>query len=458
MKNNIKVALFFLFVCVGFSLSICNIFSSYNGLLWASGLSLVSAIIIFVVFFKMNKLLPLFFSLLFSIGYLIRGVIVGLNPSLLDDLCPKAPDELCFSFTVGLIGWFMFVLGALITGRPKRLECKYTYGKKYIIITNCLIIVGLFSRAVHQAYSNSSFSSTFLGQLSTIGFICMLSRLVVARKEEAKYIWAIIFIYSGLGLLSGQRAACFLPIIAVIICSILIEGQFKPKKLILNLGTVILLFVVSYPFLTQVKLVMSKQRVDAVGKERVTLAQDVMTSIEMKQDMPDGNVLTAFSSSILAVSKRMSHLEIGAVSVIRGVERWGFLGGRSFYHSLIQFIPRKIWKNKPFIGFGEEVYYLQYGNRFGAATVPIAVDFFMNFGFVSLIIGMAVVGYIYSLLNNIVIEKPSPFGIAYLSVIAFDLAYSGRGIPWSVFVIASYGMVCYFLARICKIRTQSVGM
>ncbi|HEU4879371.1 MAG TPA: hypothetical protein VFT21_07960, partial [Gemmatimonadaceae bacterium] len=70
------------------------------------------------------------------------------------------------------------------------------------------------------------------------------------------------------------------------------------------------------------------------------------------------------------------------------------------------FVPRMLWPNKPTkeIGqaFGHRYSYLYYTNVTTAINMPFLVEFYANFGVLGVLLGMAVVGVIYRILDELI--------------------------------------------------------
>jgi len=98
-----------------------------------------------------------------------------------------------------------------------------------------------------------------------------------------------------------------------------------------------------------------------------------------------------------------------------------FWGGET-YLSLVGFaIPRFIWPSKPTktLGqdFGHRYGYLDSWDTWTSINLPFLVEFYANFGEIGVLIGMAIVGVLYRLLDNDVNRAGQPLQVTICSLV-----------------------------------------
>ena len=83
-----------------------------------------------------------------------------------------------------------------------------------------------------------------------------------------------------------------------------------------------------------------------------------------------------------------------------------YWGGETYSTLATSMIPRFLWPGKPVkvLGqtFGHRYSYIHASNKSTAINLPIMVEFFVNFGSIGVLIGMAIVGFIYRLLDTLI--------------------------------------------------------
>ena len=83
-----------------------------------------------------------------------------------------------------------------------------------------------------------------------------------------------------------------------------------------------------------------------------------------------------------------------------------YWGGETYSTLATSMIPRFLWPGTPVkvLGqtFGHRYSYIHASNKSTAINLPIMVEFFVNFGSIGVLIGMAIVGFIYRLLDTLI--------------------------------------------------------
>jgi len=96
---------------------------------------------------------------------------------------------------------------------------------------------------------------------------------------------------------------------------------------------------------------------------------------------------------------RSANLDLLADVIRRTPREIPFWGGATYLSLIGSFVPRFLWPNKPTKELGQE-----FGHRYGyvgsrdsrtAVNLPILVEFFVNFGFLGVVLGMVLVGMVY---------------------------------------------------------------
>lgn len=133
-------------------------------------------------------------------------------------------------------------------------------------------------------------------------------------------------------------------------------------------------------------------------------AKLMLTLISRKVDT-DGLVAT-IASGANATFERSADMDLFADVVRRTPSEVPYWNGYTYTSLVGSFVPRMLWPNKPTkeIGqaFGHRYSYLYYTNVTTAINMPFLVEFYANFGVLGVFLGMAIVGVIYRILDELI--------------------------------------------------------
>jgi hypothetical protein len=103
---------------------------------------------------------------------------------------------------------------------------------------------------------------------------------------------------------------------------------------------------------------------------------------------------------------RSANLDVLADVIRRTPREVPYWEGATYLSLVGSFIPRFLWPDKPIKALGQA-----FGHRYGyldsrdlrtAVNLPILVEFFANFGFLGVLLGMGIVGMVYRLVEHVV--------------------------------------------------------
>jgi hypothetical protein len=122
----------------------------------------------------------------------------------------------------------------------------------------------------------------------------------------------------------------------------------------------------------------------------------------VEKDGVDGAIAKGFETS----QERSANLDLLADVIRRTPHEIPYWGGATYLSLVGSFVPRFLWPDKPTKELGQE-----FGHRYGyvgsrdsrtAINLPILVEFFVNFGLPGIMVGMALVGVVYRLVERAV--------------------------------------------------------
>lgn len=382
--------------------------------------------------------LAICFSLFFAFAFPTSGLVLMGIPDSADRLLPNDLPALSLSLLVGGLGWALFACGYL-TSPGAIYEDRSTMGaapvpdrawSRLAVIAAAGIPFRVFVQLYSFSESGSDFSmlGSIPGLLADIGTICSAALWLVPNRRHRAAGLALIVLYSVTGAFNGQRAETFFPWVVFSIVAMLHSRsaarlRYRKVMVLFTLATVL---VVSFPLLTRYKLLMSEQRGSVSGTQRIHAVRDAWSSA-LAETGPAVSFADNVQDSLVAISVRFSHLQYGANLVTRGLDAWGWLKGKSLVDSVIVFVPRFFWPDKPTIGLGEEAYHLMGYREVGWATVPVAADWYLNFGLVGVVFGMFLTGRFYAIVSGYLTEG-EPVRVALAAYLAYHLVVAGMGI------------------------------
>ena len=133
--------------------------------------------------------------------------------------------------------------------------------------------------------------------------------------------------------------------------------------------------------------------------------------------------------------------------------RVGFIGGDTLIGSILTFIPRSIWVEKPF-SMGWTLGRLWHPNVIGLSLAPsLHGELFANFGFIGGLIGFYIFGIVVSLLEKIL----SPKNLSLNYYICFLIFIFSRG-DFLLIDVLYYTIIPYFILRIYFKNKISIGV
>ena len=290
------------------------------------------------------------------------------------------------------------------------------------------------------------FSETGDSMFATVGMIpsviygtglVFTCTLLAGRQQNYRVAGQLfLVVYSSAGLLTGQRADALLPWF-IMGLSRLQQQWWRRESLrraMMTLAGFGLLVVLLFPILTFYKSAMGGTRAKVSGMTRLREGlgawQDVLK--ERSLGRSDGEE-SGIGTQMVLVSRRLSQLMSGAFIVTKAVDVWGPLQGESLYQAVIAFMPRFVWHDKPEIGLGPRAYNLMGFDGPGSAEVPMAADWYLNFGFPGVLLGMPFIGALYAL-TTFFLSRNDPLTCSLLAFLSMDFMRACTGIATVLFM------------------------
>jgi oligosaccharide repeat unit polymerase len=160
-----------------------------------------------------------------------------------------------------------------------------------------------------------------------------------------------------------------------------------------------------------------------------------------------GTDLSAAHQIVSSPDYAMFQQELNAT---RYVEQHGFTGGKQIAAAVFVYVPRAIWHSKP--GDTGDVV----GKEVGAnVSSTLWTEFFIDFGYVGLLIGFVILGYLFAYLDHVFHRSSS---IAARLIVPIAAAYSILFLRGSLQPAIAYGAPIFVVMLLCLRRARSAEL
>jgi len=409
--------------------------------------------------------LGLCYSAFFAFTYPLSSILLYVFPQSQHPLLPADAGSQSLSLLVGGLGWLAFVAGYLLWARPQRTrdgaqrsgDCAdYSWPLLVWMASGGLlfrVLVQLY--AFSEVYDLLSRMGVAASVLANVGNLCTCALWSSPARRYRIASVVLILLYSVAGIFSGQRAAGFVPLLAFTLMVLLRnQSTHRVNRVGLGmLGALVLVLLILFPMLTRFKGAVTSFRGSVSGWARMTEARDAFFTTLDDSDRDTGSSSDEYLESFLKLATRFSHLQHGSVLVTVAEHEWGALHGKSLVDAVIQFVPRFLWHDKPTIGLGEEAYWLIGYQGIGAASIPVVVDCYLNFGFLGVALGMLLIGGLYATIDRHLAVN-EPIRTALLALLTFHLTVTDNGIAGLVSTVVLNVLVAWGATLLIRSTTS----
>jgi hypothetical protein len=243
--------------------------------------------------------------------------------------------------------------------------------------------------------------------------------------------------------MTGQRFGAVKPGVAAIFF-LLMRRRARCqsiRSIVVLAGVAGVVFVLMYPLMTDYKMAMGEVRALSTGYGRIANAAQAFRSASAEEH----------GGGLGKIMTRVSQVRFAGMIATWGQTEWGWLGGASILESVVMFVPRFLWAEKPTIGLGPMTYRLMGYTGPGCATVPLAADWYINFAWPGTIAGMLAMGRIYGTINRR-LGQTHVLRNATLACLVLDLAQAGLGIAGVVQSCMILAPLALLMLPICRTR------
>jgi hypothetical protein len=311
---------------------------------------------------------------------------------------------------LALFGWVIMVGSYLVTGifRPKSRSAARpsSWDEADVSVWGLLLLFGAISLTVAK-----SIIAPTLGSPAIMQFVLSLQWLGIAfltvaarRRALGKLQLALFAIGATITLGSLLGAGSIAPVVqlaAIVAYALWLSGMRVRARWVV-IGALVMAFAVSAR-----GVAIDFRNAAWIGQLKlspVERAQLMLTLISNKAESE--GVIATLESGANSTFERSADMDLFADVVRRTPSEVPFWNGYTYASLVGSFIPRVLWPDKPTkeVGqaFGHRYRYLYWTNVSTSINLPFLVEFYANFGALGVFVGMAIVGLIYRILDDVV--------------------------------------------------------
>jgi hypothetical protein len=359
---------------------------------------------------RRRRPLPFLPSIGIAFGlYFVLPVVLGAyNRYLLVALDPRVDYD--FPVQLALCAWIALVAAYFLVGefwsRVRLHRIRLPWNQSRIVFWGFALLYGAFALSGFKAlFMREGFSpavTQFILSLQWLG----IAFLTVAKTRKLLSRVKVVFFAIGVAVsialtLAGGSMAPLVQLAAVVGYALFLSGMRLKTRWVVAGVLVLAVAMSARGVATEFRAATWFGTANLSAVERTKL---MVTLIRKKVDA------SGLGPTLLHGAKttfeRSADMDLLADVVKRTPSEIPYWEGYT-YRSLIGVaIPRMLWPNKPTkeIGqaFGHRYGYLKWSNLATSINLPFLVEFYLNFGFIGVLVGMTIVGATYRTLDELV--------------------------------------------------------
>ncbi len=282
-------------------------------------------------------------------------------------------------------------------------------GRIYLIISGQFIGI-VQARAYYESFTYTLGSTpariilgTVLPQFSHCGFI-LLSILYLGKRKNGHFFafGLILLVEVFFAYIESTKGAFINIVVVVLVCLYLNHGKaFRFSAVMVPVGLALIFPVVeSYRYYVSLLGLSSGFQFDpALFVEQLSLSLSLLPDLVLARfcNLPD--------LLVKGISSRFMGVDIFAATLIsQGEMSEPFVWGQTLLASVVNALPRIAWSSRPTLNIGYWFVVNYLGGASDAASVtspPRIVEFYLNFGFIGIVLGSVVMGVLLRAIKRI---------------------------------------------------------
>ena len=346
-------------------------------------------------------------SLIFGIYYvlpLVLGVTDNYyNAPVYAETDYDYPVQLAF---LGWIAMFASYLFAAVIFRNRRAATPIAWRPRILAHAGFFLMLSAMAVSAMRAYLfNASLSGAILQFVLSVqwlgtGILIILARRGELTKGQRIGFW-VAFGASTAMLLANGNIAPMVLLFAIAAFAMWIGKPQIRARWILGAIVAMVLAIAFRGIVIDFRRTLAERGVELSRQENLALMVDLLgRRIETQ------GVGGSLAHGLSMTAGRSALMDLFANVARRTPSEVPYWGGETYSTLATSMIPRFLWPGKPVkvLGqtFGHRYSYIHASNKSTAINLPIMVEFFVNFGSIGVLIGMAIVGFIYRLLDTLI--------------------------------------------------------
>ncbi|NNL66146.1 MAG: hypothetical protein HKP30_07890 [Myxococcales bacterium] len=231
---------------------------------------------------------------------------------------------------------------------------------------------------------------------SSIYFGVALLGIIYMKYKSRPAVLIMLLLIPPMMLFSfftGIKRLFLSPLIMIALSYIVMERRIRPAFIIGGFAVIVVLYPMAQFYREFVQVSTQVRSVEVLSDPARVMS--LMSAFASQI-----NVAEYIQTGIQSTGTRLDVLGIVSVIVRDTPDRVPFQGGWTILNVFLSFIPRLLWPGKPDITFGQWVTDHYVGPSTSSTGSSWVGEFYFNFGFPGVIIGMLVVGMYFRALHN----------------------------------------------------------
>ena len=267
-------------------------------------------------------------------------------------------------------------------------------------------------------FISARMGSGFLGSISLSTFFGIALLAIVQQRHRSRLalllMLALIPPTMGFMFFTTSKERFFLPLIMVGMAYLVVNRRI-PARWVAVGGA---LFIAFYPIASAYRHAVVQ------GQTVFNVLQDPLGSLNALSQELEGFGLDDFiEDGLVRTTARIDGLSIMSVILRDTPDPVPFQGGWTVWYIPLAYIPRALWAGKPIFDMGQFVTDNYWGGpgiiSSTGATWP--GEFYMNFGFAGVVIGMMFLGVFFRVLHEAIFRMPTTIPLLLAAVIVLSV-------------------------------------
>jgi hypothetical protein len=359
----------------------------------------------------------------FGLYFVLPVVLGAYNHYYRVELNPATDYD--FPIQLALVGWAImlgsYVVAGALRSKSRSVPRPSSWDEADISIWGLVLLYGAILLTAAKSYLAPGLGSPAIMQfILSLQWLGLAFLTVAARRRALGKLQIALFAIGAAvtvgSVLGGGSIAPVVQMAAIVAYALWLSGM-RVRARWIAAGALVMGFAVSAR-----GVAIDFRNAAWIGQLQLSPAEraQLMLNLISNKVKSEGLVATLVSGAN-STFERSADMDLFADVVRRTPAEVPFWKGYTYASLVGSFIPRVLWPDKPTkeVGqaFGHRYSYLYYTNVSTSINLPFIVEFYANFGAIGVIIGMAIVGLIYRILDELVNDPEQDLLASLIGVI-----------------------------------------